>query len=120
MNAFATIASETSDKDPDMAKIHIPAAMAFMLIAVPVLARSAPARNNDAVKAAHTVNDGGAREGANSFTEAQAREHITRSGYSQVSALKKDAEGVWRGTATKDGRSVKVGLDFKGNVVVAR
>jgi putative membrane protein len=35
-----------------------------------------------------------------------------------VSGLRKDDQGVWRGTATKDGRSVNVSLDFQGNVVV--
>jgi hypothetical protein len=34
-----------------------------------------------------------------------------------VSALQKDAEGVWRGKAVKNVASVSVGLDFQGNVV---
>jgi putative membrane protein len=34
-----------------------------------------------------------------------------------VSALQKDADGVWRGKAVKNGASVSVGLDFQGNVV---
>lgn len=55
--------------------------------------------------------------GANSFTEAQARERIAASGYTAVSALKKDDQSIWRGTATKGGRTVSVALDYKGNVV---
>lgn len=55
--------------------------------------------------------------GANSFTEEQAREHIGRAGYSNVGALMLDDNGVWRGTASKDGRTVNVGLDYQGNVV---
>jgi hypothetical protein len=86
------------------------------LIAAPALAQTAPAKNNTAIKDAHTVDDGGARSGANSFTQAQAREHIAKSGFTAVSALTKDKHGVWRGTATKGGHSVHVGLDFKGNV----
>lgn len=100
-----------------MSKFHIPALMAVILVAGPVLAQTGPAKDNSVAKTAHTVNDGGAREGANSFTESQARDHIAKSGYNQVSPLKKDAKGVWRGTAMKDGHTVKVGLDFKGNVV---
>ena len=85
-------------------------------LAAPALAQTAPAKNNAAVKHAHTVDDGGARRGANSFTQAQAREHIVKSGFTNVSALVKDKDGVWRGTATKGRRTVHVGLDFKGNV----
>lgn len=82
----------------------------------PALAQNAPAKNNTAIKDAHTVNDGDARKGANSFTQAQAREHIAKSGFTNVSALTKDKQGVWRGTARKGGATVHVGLDFKGNV----
>jgi len=55
-------------------------------------------------------------EGANSFTEAQARDRLVKAGYSAVEGLAKDDKGIWRGKATKDGRSVSVGLDFKGNI----
>jgi hypothetical protein len=54
--------------------------------------------------------------GANSFTEAQARERLEAAGYTNVSALRKDDQGIWRGTAMKDGRQVSVGIDFKGNI----
>jgi len=86
------------------------------LLASPALAQTAPAKNNAAIKTAHTVDDGQARRGANSFTQAQAREHIAKSGFTNVSGLTKDKQGVWRGTAMKDGHKVHVGLDFKGNV----
>lgn len=56
-------------------------------------------------------------EGANSFTEGQARTRIENAGFSQIAELKKDGQGVWRGTAVKDGKSVAVALDFKGNIV---
>jgi putative membrane protein len=55
--------------------------------------------------------------GANSFTEAQAKSRIEDAGYSDVSALAKDDKGIWRGQASKDGKSVSVALDFQGNVV---
>jgi hypothetical protein len=84
--------------------------------AAPVLAQNAPAKDNSAVKTAHTVNDGRAQSGANSFTQAQAREHIAKSGFTNVSPLTKDDNGIWRGTARKHGHTVRVALDFKGNV----
>jgi putative membrane protein len=56
--------------------------------------------------------------GANSFTETQAKTRIEEAGYSQVSALSKDSDGIWRGSAMKDGKSVGVALDYQGNVVV--
>ena len=55
--------------------------------------------------------------GANSFTEGQAKSRIEGAGFSGVSALKKDDQGIWRGTATKNGASMGVALDYKGNVV---
>jgi putative membrane protein len=59
---------------------------------------------------------GGPRSGANSFTEGQAKSRIETHGYAPVSGLAKDARGVWRGKAMKDGKSVDVSLDFEGNV----
>lgn len=79
----------------------------------------APAKGNAPLKPAHTVNDGGARNGANSFTEGQARQHILRSGFDSVTGLAKGSDGVWRGTAMKGGVSSQVAMDFKGNVTDA-
>jgi opacity protein-like surface antigen len=55
--------------------------------------------------------------GANSFTEGQAKSRIEANGFTNVTELRKDDQGVWRAKATKDGRSVNVSLDFQGNVV---
>ena len=55
--------------------------------------------------------------GANSFTETQARSRLESMGYSSVGTLAKDNQSIWRGTAMKDGKSVAVAVDFKGNVV---
>ena len=55
--------------------------------------------------------------GANSFTEAQARSRITDEGFTRVGELRKDNDGVWRGAAMRDGKSVQVSLDYQGNVV---
>jgi putative membrane protein len=56
-------------------------------------------------------------KGANSFTEGQAKDRALSHGLTDVSGLKKDDDGVWRGTATQDGKPIQVAIDFKGNVV---
>jgi hypothetical protein len=55
--------------------------------------------------------------GANSFTEGEARSRLEAHGYSNVSGLTKDEQSIWRGKATKDGKSVDVALDYQGNIV---
>ena len=55
--------------------------------------------------------------GANSFTEAQAKDRIEKAGYAQVTGLKKDDQGIWRGSAKQGDKQVNVALDFQGNVV---
>ena len=55
--------------------------------------------------------------GANSYTEGEARRRIEEKGFGQVSDLKKDDQGIWRGTTTKDGKTMGVALDYQGNVV---
>lgn len=54
--------------------------------------------------------------GANSFTEAQAKARLEANGYTAVSALKKDDNGVWKGTATQGGSQVGVSVDYRGNI----
>ena len=54
--------------------------------------------------------------GHNSFSKGQARHRIAAEGYTQVTGLRKDTHGVWRGQAMKDGQSTGVWLDYKGNV----
>lgn len=54
--------------------------------------------------------------GANSFTEGQAKSRLEANGYSNVSALKKDDNGVWKGTATHTGAKVNVSVDYRGNI----
>jgi hypothetical protein len=57
--------------------------------------------------------------GRNSFTEGEAKSRIEKMGFSNISNLKKDDNGVWRGRATKDGKTVDVSLDYQGNVIQA-
>jgi hypothetical protein len=56
-------------------------------------------------------------KGRNSFNEGEAKSRIESNGFSDVSGLAKDDDGVWRGKAMKDGRRVEVSLDYQGNVV---
>jgi len=55
--------------------------------------------------------------GSNSFTMAQAKTRIESHGYSAVSGLTKDNDGVWHATATKAGAPSSVTLDYQGNVL---
>lgn len=54
--------------------------------------------------------------GANSFTEGQARSRIESHGFAGVSELRKDDQGIWHGKAQREGRSVEVMLDYRGNI----
>ena len=54
--------------------------------------------------------------GRNSFTMSEAAGRIASAGYSDVTGLKKDPQGIWRGTAKKGGNTVPVSLDYQGNV----
>ena len=85
------------------------------------MAQSAtPAANGDTSNSAVTTstdnNAGKPVAGANSFTESQAKSHIEAAGYTAVSALTKDNDGIWRGKGTKDGATHSVALDYQGNV----
>lgn len=63
------------------------------------------------------VDAGAPLKGANSFTESQAKDRAMAHGLSEIGTLAKDADGIWRGPAKHDGKSVNVSVDFKGNVV---
>ena len=76
--------------------------------------------NNGAVNTTDQNNSNAPVAGRNSFTEDQAKERITNAGFTAVSALKKDDNGVWRGTATKAGAKSDVSVDFQGNVNPAK
>ena len=57
--------------------------------------------------------------GRNSFTEGEAKSRIEKMGFSNVTNLKKDEHGVWRGRAMKDSKTVEVSVDYQGNVIQA-
>lgn len=55
--------------------------------------------------------------GANELNEGEAKSRIKDKGYTEISDLKQDPRGVWRGRARlKDGRQVAVVLDLDGNI----
>lgn len=90
------------------------------LFASAALAQTPPANpgpNNPAVNTTGSNNPGAPVAGANSFTEGQAKSRIEEAGYSDITELKKDDSGVWRGKAKKGGKTVTVSLDFQGNIV---
>jgi periplasmic protein CpxP/Spy len=73
--------------------------------------------HNPAVATTTNQNDTAApAKGSNSFTQGQAAGRIAQRGYSNVSDLRKDENGVWRGAAQRNGQPVHVWLDYKGNV----
>jgi len=85
----------------------------------PVSAQNPPATdrpNNNAVNSSGQNNSDKPVSGANSFTEGQAKSRIEEAGYTNVTSVKKDDNGVWRAKASKGGTSTDVSLDFKGNV----
>lgn len=77
-------------------------------------AQSGP--QNPAMKAEDSNNSNMPVKGANSFTMGEAKSHILAKGYTDVTALQKDNDGVWRGMAMKDGQQVHVSVDYQGNV----
>lgn len=118
-------------------RILLAAATAGLLLAGPAFAQPAPSpanpsptgSSNPAVNtngnAPSSVNATGKAEfvpasslekGANSFTEGQVRSRLEGAGLSNVSDLKKDDDGIWRGKAMHSGKSVTVGFDYKGNI----
>ena len=55
-------------------------------------------------------------KGANSFTMDQARGRLEAKGFTNVTGLEKDNDGVWRGQADRNGTKTSVWVDFMGNV----
>jgi len=81
----------------------------------PVASASETPRNA-AVDTTPTSDGAAQTPGANSFTEAQARSAIEGAGYTDVGPLTQDAQGVWKGQASKGGSKTSVSVDYKGAV----
>ena len=98
----------------------IGAALAF--VASGALAQTPPAKDGPQNSAVNSQNSSNRMvdapvKGANSFTEGEAKSRMEKMGFANISDLKKDDQGVWRGKAMQDGKSVDVALDFQGNVI---
>ena len=92
---------------------------ALVAAATSAFAQNPPAQsgpNNNAVNSRGESNSNAPVAGRNSFTEGQAKSKLEGAGYTNVSELKKDDNGVWRGKANKGGSSTAVSVDFQGNV----
>lgn len=96
-------------------------AAAVLALAIPAAAQQRPANRDAGTPAVNSPNSppnpGAPVAGANSFTEGQAKSRIEDKGFKNVSGLKKDDAGVWRGKASQNGKTVNVSVDFQGNVV---
>jgi hypothetical protein len=94
-----------------------------LLAATTASAQDPPAQsgpNNNAVNTPGQNNSNAPVAGSNSFTEGQAKSKIEAAGFGNVTELKKDDKGIWRGKASKDGSATSVSLDFQGNVNTAK
>jgi hypothetical protein len=90
-----------------------------LLGSAPAGAQSQPAQNrpnNNAINSSDQNNSNAPVAGRNSFTEGQAKSRIEAAGFSNVSNLRRDNNGIWRGKADKGGTQREVSLDFQGNV----
>lgn len=95
---------------------HIIAAVLATTATTGALAQATTGSHNPALKNPTVQTTTMAAKGRNSFTESQARGRIAKDGYTGVSKLTKNQNGVWQGTAMKGGAKVNVALDYKGNV----
>jgi hypothetical protein len=86
---------------------------AFAQSETPSTSQTTPAVNTE-------QNPGAPIAGKNSFTEDQAKSRLEDAGYKDITGLKLDDQGVWRATASKDGKPANVSLDFQGNVTLAK
>jgi hypothetical protein len=96
---------------------------------LPALAQTPPAGNqsapeankdapgNPAINRSDANNPGAPAAGANSFTEGQAKSRLEKDGYTNISELTKDGDGLWRGNAQRGGQTVEVAVDYQGNIV---
>ncbi|PDT88182.1 hypothetical protein CO669_21370 [Bradyrhizobium sp. Y36] len=102
-----------------MRRLTLLATTLLLLAAAPAGAQNQPAQSgpgNNAVNSSDQNNSNKPVAGRNSFTEGQAKSRIEEAGYSNVSSLQKDDQGVWRGKADKAGTKTDVSIDFQGNV----
>jgi hypothetical protein len=94
-----------------------------LLAATAASAQNPPAQsgpNNNAVNSTGQNNSNAPVAGRNSFTQGQAKSKIEDAGFTNITELTKDDNGVWRGKASKAGSATAVSVDFQGNVNTAK
>ena len=109
--------AQSSPNTPNSAGTQTPSQLQSATPPTATPPSATPTTANPAIGAAQSAPSSKAAAGSNSFTQRQAANRIRRAGYTDVTGLKKDGRGVWRGTAQKDGSPVSVSLDYRGNVV---
>ena len=102
-------------------KVAVLAGVAGISLVSAAFAQTSPAASppatNPPMATAPSTDPNAPLPGANSFTETQAKQRIERAGFTQVSNLKKDDQGIWRAAAKHGDKKTNVALDFRGNVV---
>ncbi len=82
----------------------------------PAPSASTEAPGNPAVKPPDDTASAPLAKGHNSFTKSQALSRITKAGFTQVTGLTLDGDGLWQASAMRDGHPVRVAIDYKGDV----
>ena len=77
---------------------------------VPVSVRVAPAER------AHGAVGARLHPGAIRFTATQVRALFSEMGFPDVADLHLDEQGIWRGRAEHAGRTLRGGLDYRGEI----
>ena len=54
--------------------------------------------------------------GKNSFTMKQAQSRLMKAGYTHITNLAQDQDGLWQARAMHHGKWVNAAVDYKGNV----
>ena len=82
------------------------AAIAAMITSTAIAQPANRDANTPAVNTPNTPpNPGAPVAGSNSFTEGQAKSRIELNGFANVSELRKDDQGVWRGKASRTAKA---------------
>jgi hypothetical protein len=102
----------------------IAAVLAFVASGAIAQTQNPPAKDGPQNSAINSSNSSNRQvtapvSGRNSFTEGEAKSRIEKMGFSNVTNLKKDDNGVWRGRALRDGKTVDISVDYQGNVIQA-
>lgn len=53
---------------------------------------------------------------ANSYTQAQVEDLLRGAGFTAIRNIRKDDDGIWRGSAELRGQPVEFGVDYRGSI----